>query len=68
MWGYELTLSGVMVMMMAAGLGMMTKVIWWSEDDVWRGGVKREKVGCRLLAGVGLAGNLAGNDGGAGKI
>ncbi|GJX78155.1 hypothetical protein Tco_0324966 [Tanacetum coccineum] len=31
-------------MMVAAGLGMMTKVIWWSEDDVWQGGVEREKV------------------------
>ncbi|GKD73610.1 hypothetical protein Tco_1331892, partial [Tanacetum coccineum] len=37
------------------------------EDDVWRGGVEREKVVCRLLAGVGVAGNLAGKDGGAGK-
>ncbi|GKC92960.1 hypothetical protein Tco_1158402 [Tanacetum coccineum] len=57
-----------MVMMVAAGLGMMTKVIWWSADNVWRGGVEREKVGCRLLARVGVAGNLAGRDGGAGKI
>ncbi|GKB35293.1 hypothetical protein Tco_0880235, partial [Tanacetum coccineum] len=40
-----------------SGVGkMMTKVIWWSEDDVWRGGVEREKVVCRLLAGVGMAG------------
>ncbi|GJR95716.1 hypothetical protein Tco_0267890 [Tanacetum coccineum] len=37
------------------------------EDDVWRGGVEREKVVCRLLAGVGVSGNLAGKDGGAGK-
>ncbi|GKA93228.1 zf-CCHC domain-containing protein [Tanacetum coccineum] len=40
-------------MLVAAGLGMMTKVIWWSEDDVWGGGVEREKVVCRLLARVG---------------
>ncbi|GKA71111.1 hypothetical protein Tco_0777250, partial [Tanacetum coccineum] len=44
---------------------MEAAVIWWSEDDVWRGGVEREKVVCRLLAGVGVAGNLAGKDGGA---
>ncbi|GKD60068.1 hypothetical protein Tco_1297577, partial [Tanacetum coccineum] len=37
-------------------------------DDVRRGGVEREKVVCRLLAGVGVAGNLAGKYGGAENV
>ncbi|GKA26834.1 hypothetical protein Tco_0712943 [Tanacetum coccineum] len=55
--GDDVVEMATMVVMLSSGVGkMMTKVIWWSEDDVWRGGVEREKVVCRLLAGVGMAG------------
>ncbi|GKD43978.1 hypothetical protein Tco_1268623 [Tanacetum coccineum] len=37
-------------------------------DESGVDGVERDKVVCQLLARVGVAGNLAGKDGGAGKI